>query len=373
MTDKYPSFNQTQGPLLPTGQDLQQMVLDATAPVDGQMYAKQGLDWVPIPAEGTGPVGPQGPEGPAGPAGPAGPIGPIGPQGPQGNTGVAGPAGVAGPTGPQGPQGTQGLTGATGAQGQTGQMGPQGPAGPMPPASTTTPLMNGTAAIGASGQYADAAHVHPVDTSRYAASNPSGFQTAAQVTASLGGYLPLTGGTLTGGLRLQAVSFICGTGTVGSVNNASSMNFSANGLVVESGVQSIWANKTGANGSVMICGQGGTSCGSITVANGNSTAFNTTSDGRMKEDLRPIDAGSILDQLEPVNFRWVGSQERDGGELRGYGVIAQDAIQIFPDAIHHDEANDTWGADYSKFVPLLLAEVKALRERVRELEESIGR
>src|SRR5215469_14884608 len=199
MTDKYPSFNQTQGPLLPTGQDLQQMVLDATAPVDGQMYAKQGLDWVPIPAEGTGPVGPEGPEGPEGPAGPAGPIGPIGPQGPQGNTGVAGPAGVAGHTGPQGPQ------------------------GPMPPAPTTTPLMNGTAAIGASGQYADAAHVHPVDTSRYAASNPSGFQTAAQVTASLGGYLPLTGGTLTGGLRLQAVSFTCGTGTVGSVNNASSM------------------------------------------------------------------------------------------------------------------------------------------------------
>ena len=367
MTDKYPSFNQTQGPLLPTGQDLQQMVLDATAPVDGQMYAKQGLDWVPIPAEGTGPVGPEGPEGPEGPAGPAGPIGPIGPQGPQGNTGVAGPAGAAGPTGPQGPQGTQGLTGATGAQGQTGQMGPQGPAGPMPPAPTTTPLMNGTAAIGASGQYADAAHVHPVDTSRYAASNPSGFQTAAQVTASLGSYLPLTGGTLTGGLRLQAISFICGAGSVGIVNNTSGFNFSTSGLVVESGVQCIWANKTGANGSAIIFGQGGTACGSVTVANANSTAYNTTSDGRLKEDLREISSGPILDALEVWDFRWRGSQ------FRGQGVIAQTAIEIFPDAIHHDEDNDTWGADYSKFVPLLIAEIKALRERVQALEESMGR
>ena len=55
----------------------------------------------------------------------------------------------------------------------------------VPAASSTTPAMDGTAAIGVGATFARADHVHPSDTTRYAAANPSGFQTAAQVTASL--------------------------------------------------------------------------------------------------------------------------------------------------------------------------------------------
>ena len=73
----------------------------------------------------------------------------------------------------------------------------------VPVVTTTTPVMDGTATIGASGKWADGAHVHPTDTSRYAASNPADYQTAAQVTTSLGAYLPLTGGTVTGPLLVS--------------------------------------------------------------------------------------------------------------------------------------------------------------------------
>jgi hypothetical protein len=65
-------------------------------------------------------------------------------------------------------------------------------------ASSTTPLMDGTAAVGVATSWARADHVHPTDTSRYAASNPSGYQTAAQVTASLAPYAPLASPTFTG-------------------------------------------------------------------------------------------------------------------------------------------------------------------------------
>jgi hypothetical protein len=51
--------------------------------------------------------------------------------------------------------------------------------------SSTTPLADGTAAVGTGTTWARADHVHPTDTTRYAASNPSGYQTAAQVTAAL--------------------------------------------------------------------------------------------------------------------------------------------------------------------------------------------
>jgi hypothetical protein len=68
----------------------------------------------------------------------------------------------------------------------------------VPVASSTTPLMDGTAAIGTGTTWARADHVHQTDTSRYAASNPSGYQTAAQVTASLAPYAPLASPALSG-------------------------------------------------------------------------------------------------------------------------------------------------------------------------------
>ena len=54
-----------------------------------------------------------------------------------------------------------------------------------PPAATTLPIMDGAATPGTQQTYSRGDHVHPTDTTRYAASNPSGYQTAAQVTATL--------------------------------------------------------------------------------------------------------------------------------------------------------------------------------------------
>jgi hypothetical protein len=47
------------------------------------------------------------------------------------------------------------------------------------PPSSTTPSMDGSASVGTGTTWARADHVHPVDTSRYAATNPSGFVTSA--------------------------------------------------------------------------------------------------------------------------------------------------------------------------------------------------
>jgi hypothetical protein len=50
--------------------------------------------------------------------------------------------------------------------------------------------MDGTAATGVSSAYARADHVHPSDASKYDASNPSNFTTAAQVANTLNNYYP---------------------------------------------------------------------------------------------------------------------------------------------------------------------------------------
>jgi hypothetical protein len=63
----------------------------------------------------------------------------------------------------------------------------------IPAASSTPPIMDGTAAVGTGATFARADHVHPSDTTKYAASNPSGYQTAGQVTAALVPYALATG------------------------------------------------------------------------------------------------------------------------------------------------------------------------------------
>jgi hypothetical protein len=74
----------------------------------------------------------------------------------------------------------------------------------VPAASATAPAMDGTASAGSSAAWSRGDHVHPSDTTKYNTSNPSGYQTAAQVTVSLASYLALSGGTMTGAMTLAA-------------------------------------------------------------------------------------------------------------------------------------------------------------------------
>lgn len=102
------------------------------------------------------------------------------------------------------------------------------------------------------------------------------------------------------------------------------------------------------------------SVGSISCSPG-ATAYNTSSDKRLKTPLRPFDSGTILDRLQVGVFNWLAHPE-----ITAYGVLAQDAYEVFPQAITEgdDDQGIPWSADYSKFVPVLLAEIKDLRRRL---------
>ncbi len=110
--------------------------------------------------------------------------------------------------------------------------------------------------------------------------------------------------------------------------------------------------------------------GNITVA-ASATAFNTSSDKRLKNNPTTIsECGSIIDALEPVKFQW-----KTAAANTDYGLLAQDAYEIFPQAVTPgndkepgEEGFIGWSVDYSRFVPLLLAEIKSLRQRISALE-----
>ena len=123
-----------------------------------------------------------------------------------------------------------------------------------------------------------------------------------------------------------------------------------------------------------------TTIGSIRGTGGNSVNFATTSDQTMKNDLGDAgDCGTILDKIKIHKYTWKDAPAQ-GDQI---GLFAQETLSEvteLPDGIvtpsstmvEEDEV-ETYlpaGVDYSKFVPLLIQEIKSLRSRVAALEGS---
>lgn len=103
--------------------------------------------------------------------------------------------------------------------------------------------------------------------------------------------------------------------------------------------------------------------GTITTS-GTATAYNTSSDERLKENIEDatVDTGAMFDALRVRQFDW----RVDGSHQRA-GLIAQEAALIAPEMVC-EGADGMLGVDYSKLVPFLIAEIKSLRARIAALE-----
>jgi hypothetical protein len=89
------------------------------------------------------------------------------------------------------------------------------------------------------------------------------------------------------------------------------------------------ANNTNTQSHVRFYNNGsGTQIGSITTSGGGTTAYNTSSDYRLKEDVQPmVGASDRVQSLRPVNFAW----KTDGSRVDGF--IAHEVQTIVPEAI----------------------------------------
>jgi len=110
--------------------------------------------------------------------------------------------------------------------------------------------------------------------------------------------------------------------------------------------------------------------GSIST-NASATAYTTSSDYRLKENIEPIsNASHRVSLLNPVRFNWISDP---GGPVVD-GFIAHEVQSVVPEAItgQKDEVNPEdgrpvfQGIDQSKLVPLLAA---ALKEAIGEIAD----
>jgi hypothetical protein len=113
----------------------------------------------------------------------------------------------------------------------------------------------------------------------------------------------------------------------------------------------------------------GTSCGSISCLT-SSTAFNTSSDYRLKESVQPLTDGlARINALKPSIYKW----KVDG--KNGEGFLAHELADVVPlavtgekDAVNEDGSIKPQAVDLSKIVPILVAAIKELTARVEALE-----
>ena len=108
----------------------------------------------------------------------------------------------------------------------------------------------------------------------------------------------------------------------------------------------------------------GTQVGSISVTT-TATAYNTSSDQRLKDNIQDADsASSLIDSLQVRQFDW----KSDNSHQR-YGFVAQELVTVAPEAVHQPaDTEEMMAVDYSKLVPMLVKEIQSLRARVAQLE-----
>lgn len=226
-------------------------------------------------------------------------------------------------------------------------------------------------------------------TTQIATTNFVGAAIAAQPLA----FLPLAGGAVTG-----ATTFGATLGVTGAVTLQGNQTVNGAVLIGTSGQWGLGAaqmvcettNAPAANfantigscinartdnaGNLLTFFYQTTAVGSISI-NSSATTYNTSSDRNLKTAIEPINREMVseaIDLIEPVSFEWKNEPELG----RQYGFIAQQVADIFPGAVtpsvgtYGEDGYIPWQINTLALVPLLLAELQSLRQRVAILESS---
>jgi len=111
---------------------------------------------------------------------------------------------------------------------------------------------------------------------------------------------------------------------------------------------------------------GGSTVGSISV-DASSTAYNTSSDYRLKENVAPM-TGAIdrLNQLKPSRFNFIADPTTVVD-----GFLAHEAQTVVPESVTGEkDGEEMQGIDQSKLVPLLVGALQEAITRIEQLENN---
>jgi hypothetical protein len=100
------------------------------------------------------------------------------------------------------------------------------------------------------------------------------------------------------------------------------------------------------------------------IVSGSATAFNTSSDARLKDVTGKARGLEVINQLNPVSYNWKVDGKADEG------LIAQEVLDIVPNAVSGSE-EEKYYMDYSKLVVHLVAGIKEQQALIESLTARI--
>ena len=105
----------------------------------------------------------------------------------------------------------------------------------------------------------------------------------------------------------------------------------------------------------------------------NASAFNITSDYRLKENEAPLtEASSRIKKLKPIRFNYISSENTvDGFLAHEVAEVVPEAVTGEKDAVREDGSDELQGLDLSKIVPLLTAALQESITKIEQLEQRI--
>jgi hypothetical protein len=160
-------------------------------------------------------------------------------------------------------------------------------------------------------------------------------------------------------------NFLVGTtstpsGTVEGISNTQSGVIYA----AAAGTAPVVLYRHDSDGNIVNFHRDGTQVGTISVT-GSATAYNTSSDARLKDITGSARGLEVINELNPVAYDWKADGKSDEG------LIAQEVKELVPNAVSETE-DGYYQMDYSKLVTPLIKAVQELTAKVESLEAQLA-
>jgi hypothetical protein len=146
---------------------------------------------------------------------------------------------------------------------------------------------------------------------------------------------------------------------------------SSNGIYFRAGIESgiivtsdiaLQLGRLGTTGDIQSFYTGSTRVGTISVS-GSATSYNTTSDYRLKQDLKEFNGLEVVNKIKVYDYEWKADN------TRSYGVLAHELQEVLSYAVMGEkDAATMQGVDYSKLTPILVQAIKELKAKIETLE-----
>ncbi|HTA26147.1 MAG TPA: tail fiber domain-containing protein [Bacteroidia bacterium] len=161
---------------------------------------------------------------------------------------------------------------------------------------------------------------------------------------------------------LSVIGNMNGQNFIATISNIKNSSLNNDGLLIMAGQNNY------INNSILVDFErpDGVQMGDVVQSSSTGVAYQTTSDERLKENIKPTSFGlKDLLKIEVRDYTYIGDNEK----TQQTGYLAQQLYTVFPNAVHvggDDAKKDPWMVDYGRMTPLL---VKSIQDQQKIIED----